>query len=169
MHRRRPQWVKTRRLLCYRNVCFRQLQTRAISPLTAISGNGWIASAFFWSGAPAPDPFDWRVARYHEAGHAVIASLFGIEVTCLTLEVCRVRTRRDEIAHWAQAVTAPASSAAEQRFALYPEDVLAMMRRSVWATDRRNAEHWRGQKAAVALPIIALEMIGLVFPRRRGS
>ena len=70
-------------------------------------------------------------------------------------------------------VTALAGSAAEQRFALYPEDVLAMMRRSVWATDRHNAEHWWGQTclrtAVVALPIIALETIGLVFPRRRGS
>jgi hypothetical protein len=94
-------------------------------------------------------------------------SACGIEVTRLTLEVCG--TRRDEIAHWTQAVTALAGSAAEQRFALYPEDVLAMTRRSVWATDRRYAEHWWGQTAVVALPIIALEMIGLVFPRRRGS
>jgi hypothetical protein len=40
---------------------------------------------------PDPDPFDLKAAPYREDGHAVIAMTFGIEVTCLTLEVAGKR------------------------------------------------------------------------------
>jgi hypothetical protein len=92
---------------------------------------------------PAAGPHDPMVTAIHEAGHAVVALALGHEVTRLSLEFCRTRYRRnDEIAWWNEAVISMAGAAAEQRLMHYPEDVLAMMRRSAWATDRRCAEHW---------------------------
>jgi hypothetical protein len=79
----------------------------------------------------------------HESAHAVAALALGHEVTALSLAFCRTRYRRkDEMACWNEAVISMAGAAAEQRLMDYPEDVLAMMRRSAWATDRRCAEHW---------------------------
>lgn len=98
-----------------------------------------------------------------------MARALSVEVTGITLVVCRTRRRDDPISCWSQAIVAMAGPAAEQRYVRYPAGALPWLKRTVWATDRRNAEHWWGQTAVAALPIIALEMIGLVFPRRRGS
>jgi hypothetical protein len=82
------------------------------------------------------------VVAIHEAGHAVAALSLSIQVRCVTLEACSTRRRDDPIAHWSQAVVAMAGPAAEQKFAGYPPDRLAMMWRSAWKTDRRNAYGW---------------------------
>jgi hypothetical protein len=92
---------------------------------------------------------------HHEAGHAIVAMSFGIEVVRVTLEprfpapawrlgVCCTRHGDDPNSYWAAAVVGAAGAAADQHYARYPEDVLAMMQRSAWATDRANAERWLG-------------------------
>jgi hypothetical protein len=66
----------------------------------------------------------------------------SIEISGLTLEVCRTRRLDDSIGYWAQAVVAMAGPAAEQRFADYPPDRLATMWGSAWKTDHANAYDW---------------------------
>jgi hypothetical protein len=81
---------------------------------------------------------------YHEAGHACVATAFGIRVTRLTIKLCCVHHIDGRAGSWAQAVTALSGPFAEQRFARYPEDVRAELWRSYWRTDRANAlEHLR--------------------------
>jgi hypothetical protein len=82
------------------------------------------------------------VTAHHEAGHAVIAMAFGIEVRRLSLEVCRVRPPRGSAGCWGQAVTALSGPYAEMMFSSYSTGRVAELWSSAWKTDRSNAlEH----------------------------
>jgi hypothetical protein len=108
--------------------------------------DGFVRAA--WAAADAN-----RMARaYHESGHCVVGRVLSVEVTGVTLVACSTRRRDDPISYWSQAVVAMSGSAAEQRFANYPPDRVAMMWGSAWNTDRRNAYYWlRQMDSAVTL------------------
>jgi hypothetical protein len=103
----------------------------------------------------------------HEAAHAVVARALGVEVTRVTLDAgflaqagwlgaCCTLSRDDPNSHWAQAVTDLAGPVAEQRYACYPPARVAMMERSAWKTDFRNAsDTLRQLDGAVTLTQIA--------------
>jgi hypothetical protein len=108
---------------------------------------------------PVPDPSDRVATAIHEAAHAIVARALGVTVTRVTLHpasadrlgVCCTMLRDDPNNVWAQCVRAFAGAVAEQRYARYPPDTLAMMWDSAWKTDRRNAEHYLGQLGTVTM------------------
>jgi hypothetical protein len=74
----------------------------------------------------------------------VIATVFGIQVTWLSLKLCRVRPPRGSAGSWGQAVTALSGPHAELKFASYSPARVAQLWSSAWKTDRSNAsEHLR--------------------------
>jgi hypothetical protein len=97
----------------------------------------------------ALDPDDRMATAHHESGHAVVARALGLEVTRVTLApywqragrlgVCCTRYSDDPNGCWAQAVTDLAGPVAEQKFARYPLATVAMLERSAWKTDFKNA------------------------------
>jgi hypothetical protein len=88
---------------------------------------------------------------YHEAGHAVVAMALGTGIRKLESRFCHYCPRNDPMAWWAYAVTALGGPAAEQRFACYPIDVVAMKGNSVWAADYQRACDWLRQRPGVTL------------------
>jgi hypothetical protein len=93
----------------------------------------------------APDPLDRMATAIHDSGHGVVAMSLSLEVTRVTLEagflapagwlgVCCTRHGDDPNSYWAAAVMGLAGPVAEQKFARYPPDTLAMM----WHTRGRR-------------------------------
>jgi hypothetical protein len=105
---------------------------------------------------------------YHEAGHAEIATVFGIEVTRVIFEVCYVRPPGGSAGCWGQAVTALSGPFAEMKFASCTPDREAALWSSAWKTDRFNAlEHLRrsGRVRTLAdVELLAARMVDQYWP-----
>jgi hypothetical protein len=88
------------------------------------------------------------IIAHHEAGHAVVGMALGIGITKLESWLCHFRPCNGRMAWWAYAVMALGGPAAEQRYACYPFDFVAMKRNSVWAADYRRAYDWLRRSGA---------------------
>jgi hypothetical protein len=92
---------------------------------------------------PVPDHSDRMATAVHESAHAVVARALGVEVASVSLHpasaerlgVCCTLLRDEPANLWAQSVMALAGGIAEQKFAGYSPNMLAVMGRSAWATD----------------------------------
>jgi hypothetical protein len=104
--------------------------------MTAVRSDGFVRAA-----ADASR----MITAIHESGHAVVARSLSAEVTRLDLKFCHTRRRDDPITCWSQAVVACGDPIAELRFAGYPPERVALLERSAWAPDRRNAAYWLRQ------------------------
>ena len=82
----------------------------------------------------------WRTrCAHHEAGHAIVARVLGVQVVSVTIDNVRTRYRaNDDAAHVAEAVIALAGACAERQSKLLPEDQTDLWD-TAWKSDFTNA------------------------------
>jgi hypothetical protein len=83
------------------------------------------------------------------AHHEAVAMALGIGITKLESRLCHARRRNDPMTNWGHAVAG--GSAAEQRYACHPIDIVAMRRNSILAADYQRACDWLRWRPGVTL------------------